>query len=498
MGKIKIIEGSNELAAASHNHLVRNHLIDPNANIDKVIQYAERRYLMTLLVSGATAGRYTAPGYTGKDTAKTRIKAVPDRELTANMSWQYRIMGRIQKATEILALVGIPTAGTVTTGGFFSLRAKDDSLYPGMNVVFPNGKIARVQSRPTGGPNNYVYQFQCKPGDTFSWITWFQGQAGAKTVFGAYSTYGERSLRGYGRVFYPDTYINHMTTQRKSISISGDANSERVVWYEYNGVKGWSYEAEIQTRMQFNLEDDFQKMWGVSNMKDANGNLLSSPTSFDQETGEPIYEGDGWLEQVRGANDFETSGSNGEATYDDFSDMITTIKKKGDSPHKIYYVMTGADGVERAAEIIGNRAIQLGMQFTMNQTMEAGGASMPIGFNFFTLNVAGQQLIFVENPQMDDVQKFPARLSNGKLRMSSTYYFMDMSPDNVGKPNMEIRARGREGINRNYVMLYKNGMTGEGQAQEAIDAKEFHILKQNMFVVYNTKTCGVLQASANA
>jgi len=498
MGKIKIYEGSNEHAAANHNHLVRNHLIDPNQNIDRVIQYAEQRYCMTLIVSGANAGRYTAPGFTGPDTVKTRIRPVPEGELTSSMSWQYKIMGRIQKATEVLALVGIPTAGTTQTGGFFSLRTKDDSLYPGMNVVFPNGKIARVMGRPTGGPGNYVYQFQNKPGDTFSWNTYFAGQSGVKTVFGGYSTYGERSLRGYGRVYYPDTYINHMTTQRKSISISGDANTEKVVWYEYNGQKGWTFEAEIQTRAQFNLEDDFQKTWGVSNMKDANGNLLSSPTSFDQETGEPIYEGDGFIEQIRGANDFETSGPNGEAMYEDFADFITTVKKKGNSMHKVFYAMTGADGMERINDIAASRALQMGMTWNITQTKEVGGASVPVGFNFNTINIAGQQIVFVENPQMDDAAKFPARLSNGKLRMSSTFYLLDMSPDNVGKPNVEIRTRGKAGINRNYVMLYKNGMTGEGAAQEAIDAKEFHILKQNMLVVYNSRTCGILTPPANA
>ena len=159
--------------------------------------------------------------------------------------------------------------------------------------------------------------------------------------------------------------------------------------------------------------------------------------------------------------------------------------------------MTGADGMERAATIIGNTALQMGMQWNVQQSGMTGGASFPVGFNFNRLNVSGQTMIFVENPQMDDLQKFPARLSNGKSRMSSTYYFLDMSPDNVGKPNIEIRTRGRAGINRNYVMLYKNGMTGEGAAQESIDAKEFHILKQNMLVVYNTKTCGILAPPAN-
>jgi len=99
---------------------------------------------------------------------------------------------------------------------------------------------------------------------------------------------------------------------------------------------------------------------------------------------------------------------------------------------------------------------------------------------------------------MDDDMKFPARLSNGNLKMSSTYYFMDLEPDNVGKSNVEIRVRGRSGVNRNMVYLWENGMTGEGTPQNPIDAKTFHMLKENLLATYNTKTCGIMTPPATA
>jgi len=107
-------------------------------------------------------------------------------------------------------------------------------------------------------------------------------------------------------------------------------------------------------------------------------------------------------------------------------------------------------------------------------------------------------MIFVENPMMDDDEKFPAKLSNGKLRMSNTFYFMDLDTDEKGRRNVEIRARGRAGVNRNIVYYWENGMTGEGTPQSPVDAKAFHMLKENLLAVFNTKTCGILTPSATA
>lgn len=506
MAKIKITQGTYNSTCTSELNLTQNHLLDPSQGFDKTIMYAEQRYLMTFLVAGAVDGRYTVPGLAEESTYRTKVGMVPEGELMDGNAWKYRIMGRIQKSCEIVgsAAVGVPTAGNAQVGGFFSIQIKDNYIVPGMNVVFHNGKMARCMERPTGAMGAYTYRFQCFPGDTFSWATWVAPQPGTKTCFGGFTTYGERSLRGYGNVHYPDSYINHMTTQRKAISISGDANANRVLWYEYNGSKGWIYEAEAQARAQFLLEDEFQKWWGKSTMKDAYGNLLAAPSMTDAETGEPIVAGDGLVEQIRGANDMDASGVDGCAVYDDFSDMIVTLKKKSNANSgKIFYAVTGADGMLNAHNRIAQLAkdgFASGYYITSpeGQNNKPGGASPAVGFNFRILNVAGNQLIFVENPMMDDEMRFPRRLNNGKLAMSNTYYIIDASPDNTGRRNVEIRARGREGINRNMVYYWSNGMTGDGKADNSVDAKSFEILKQNVLAIFNTKSCGIIQPPATA
>jgi len=501
--KIKITQGRVSEGDAQEYHLVSNHLIDPTKNIDKVIMYAEQRHLMTLLTSGARSSRYTAPGITpsGGDTVKTKIQAIPTGEMVSSNAWSYKIMGRIQKASEVVgtAAVGTPTAGTSTKGGTFKLYLKDDYHTIGMNCVFPNGEHARVMSRPQGYTGKYLYHFECFPGKTFSWATWVGSLSGRKSVFGGYSSFGERSRRGYGNFHYPDRYIQHTTKQRKSISLSGDVNANEVYWYEVNGGKGFVYEAEAQMRAQFLLEDEYRLWWGESTMRDQYGNLLSR-ASMQDEYGNDIVAGDGWVQQIKGANDLDSSGTSGMANYDDFSDMVKTLKKKKNRiSGNQWVVVTGADGMANAHDVAsgrfdsGNPLVQIQTQNDKN-----GGAEPIVGFNFKVLNIAGEQITFVENPMMDDDEKFPARLTNGNLRMSNTFYFMDLDVDQRGRNNVEIRVRGRAGVNRNMVYLWENGMTGEGKASNPIDAKAFHMLKENLLAVYSTKTCGILSPPATA
>ena len=232
--KIKITQGSVSEGDASEFHLVQNHLLDPTKNIDKVIMYAEQRHLMTLLTSGARDSRYTAPGIlpVGGDTVATKIQQIPKGEMVSSNAWSYKIMGRIQKSSEIIgtAVVGTITTATSSKGCQFKLYLKDSYMTLGMNCVFANGEHARVMSRPTGATGKFLYSFETFPGKQFTWASWVGVQVGRKSVFGGWTTVGERSRRGYGNFHYPDRYIQHTTKQRKSISLSGDVNANEVVW----------------------------------------------------------------------------------------------------------------------------------------------------------------------------------------------------------------------------------------------------------------------------
>lgn len=504
MAKIKIVEGSWNGECTTQLNLTNASMLAPDAGYDKVIQYAEPRQLMTFLTAGATNGAFTVSRTT--DAYKTRVPMIPEGELIDGKAWKYAIMGRIQKACVIVgtAVVGAITEGTSSAGGFFSLKLADDYLQPDMNAIFWNGKMAKVYGQPRKAPGHWVYTFQTFPGETFAWSTWIAPQLGEKTLFGGFSMHGERSMRGYGRAHYPDSFINHTSIQRKGIAITGDANANKVLWYMVengaNSSKGWIYWLEAQARAQFLIEDELQKWHGKSTMKDSDGNLLSTPSMIDAETGMPIYSGDGYIEQIKGANDAEASGTNGEAVWDDFADVISEVKKKTvDVGGRLFYCVTGADGmanVQKQNELHGKNYYNLTMNVSQSST--PGGADLTMGFQFTKMNVHGAQIVFVENPVFDREEIYPRRLTNGKLAQSMTYYIVDASRNQSGRPNIEIRARGRQGVNRNMVYFYLNGMTGEGTPQTSVDGKEFQMLKENMLVVYNTKSNAIISPPATA
>jgi len=503
MPQIKITRGGVSEGSINEHHLIANHLIDPTANIDKFVAYAEQRHLMTLLVSGARETGAALPGYTPKGTnaVKTDIPMVPKGELMSSKSWSYKVMGRIQKACEILgdAAIGTVVAATQTRGGSFKLKLKDNYLTMGMNAVFANGKLARVKNLPTGYEDNYVYEFETFPGETFAFATWVAVQSGTRTLFGGYTSFGERSVRGFGNFHYPDRYLQHSTIQRKSIDISGDANAEEVIWYNMGDSKGFVYEAEYQSRAQFLMEDEYRYWFGKSTMRDAYGNLLTR-ASMQDEKGDDVVAGDGWYEQVKGANDMETSGLAGAPTYDDFSDMINELKMGRDDVNGTQWIcVTGSVGRQRAQEAAMQKYNNVNLIQNLNdKNSQIGGQDVVYGYDFSRLNIASHQILFVEHPMFDDAQKFPMRLTDGTLRQSTVYYFMDFSTMNNSLKNIEIRARGRAGVNRNMVYKWEEGMTGQGKPESTVDARSYHMLKETFFATRRVKTQGILEAPITA
>jgi hypothetical protein len=291
-----------------------------------------------------------------------------------------------------------------------------------------------------------------------------------------------------------------MTIQRKSFTISGTANVQKVLHYDFQGEGGYVYEAEAQTRAKFLLEDDFQKTWGLSTMRDAStGELLAEPAMIDHESGLPLYAGDGFVEQIKGQNDMETSGIAGAPTWDDFEDWIMAAKnKRNELSSQLNYVKTGSRGLLDIQTIAyakfgaANPLVQV-----VSQGGGVGGAEVEVGYQFWKLNIAGESIVFCVDPQQDDEMKWPKRCSDGNLAMSRTFYLINAGMNN-GTRNIEILARGRGGINRNLVYLTKNGMTGDGPAQETIDAKSFHWLKENNIYVYDTRSNGIMKPPATA
>lgn len=495
-GVITISTGTYSNDCTTQNDLITNQAVYPE--IRKWIEFANRRSLFTMLTSGVVTPYGIDPSIpTDSPGASTRGTSMG----IGTDAYQFRIMGRIEKAAVVLSQVG-----STQTDGSFTLKMGDSHLKKGHVVVFggTGNFVATVMTSARSTSGGFLYDFQSNSGDTFVFATHTQS-SGTKTCFPGWTAFGEKSLRGYGESKFPDMFINHMTTQRATATISGDAGA-RVLWLNYmttkdgvdKTVRGWMPEEVAQEEAKLTIRNERLKWHGVSTMKDANGALLPTSRMTDRDTGLPITQGDGFEEQVAGGNVLTASGVTGQPTIDDYIDMMTTLKKKGNMISGYTWVMvTGADGFsnfqkEAVALGLAQNIAFMDVNEQTGATKVAGGAAKEVGYTFTKINVAGSSLICVENPMFDDPSYRPQTLSNGKSVLGSTCYFFPIGQGQDGK-NMEILHKEGNGRNRNKVTATLSGMTGSSQtAISQEDADVYAILKQDMLAVYNTQLCGII------
>jgi len=485
--KIQTIQGKFDDTVTMSNNITENALKKPF--LRDIIEYADARMLSTLIVAGAKTPWDLRTGDT--EAIKTKIGKIPADKMIGDHGMRYKVQGRIQQKSVVIAQVG-----TTGTDGTFILTMRDNLLYPGMMVKFYRDHFyARVMGTPSKVAGGWNYTF-FNGTEVFNSTTHLH-PTGESYAFGAYTSYGEGSLRGYSRSFYPSEFINHMTIQRKTMGLTGDALTD-VTWFVADGQKGWRYTKEIQLRIQFLMENEHAKWDGTSNMKDVNGNLLARSLEIDQETGYDIVRGDGVIPQIQGGNEHYGSGTDGRQTIEDVIDMVKTLEKRSNSVYgKLWYVVTGTEGYYHAQNLLRDYHVNyMGGRTTGGQTNNIGGENIPVGGNFDTFNIAGNQLIFVKNPGWDDPEKWFETSSYGYKVRENMWLFLD--PGSIERPNIEILTKGAYGINRSMVEVYINGLTGGTERPlHSVDAVSFEMLKQDMIVIYNTMTCGIIHISPN-
>lgn len=486
-GKIQINTGTWTTDCVADNDLAINSSKYPA--VRNFLEYVSQRSLSTLLTSGSV----TPFGVTNPN--KSKLPSLDKAKGIGNNGYQYNVMGRIERATAITSQVGASQPD-----GTFVLKMVENYLHKGDVVVFHGQRLqALVMTQPSGSPAmGYTYTFKTQNGTVFAWATHVAPQPGTKTCMPSYSAFGEKSLKGYGRSKFPDTFINFTTIQRKTSSITGGAASN-VLWYKYTAenaeMTGWMYQQLVQDRATWAMEDERAKWFGVSNMKNSDGSVKSTPDTFDLETGMPIITGDGWEMQVAGGNVVLGSASNGDWTLQDLKDIMAALELESDKVNGVNWVaVTGTKGYalvqELAVQLAGNQNV------TFMQNVTQDGRPVDSGYEFNTLKIAGNTITFIKHTLFDDRLMFTELDSDGFPLQSSTAFIMNIGVGN--QLNMEILHKEGNGINRSNVNAKINGMTGSNMASVTSeeDAMKYAMLKEDMLVLYNAQCCGILRKQA--
>lgn len=507
--RIQIEQKNNFLLSdINKQHLASMYLDSENGAALSLIQYAERRFVFTMLVSGgyqnggaAIAGEL--PTSIGESaTVSTKIPKIQEGTIDGS-EVKYKIMGRNKRAVPVVgaALYGTATPASATSGGFFSLVLATQEVRPNSVVEFPTGKQARVHGEPRRNPagSGFVYTFQTWPNETFVWATWMGSGNYQKTVWSSYNLVGERSRKGYMSWLLPDTYIQHTTTMRKGLNLSGHALTQAGVRkYTLNAAngkfEGFAFTSEAIMREQLNEEIDSMAWDGKSTMRDAYGNLLNSPALVD-EKGDPIYAGDGVKEQIRGSNDVLASGSDGLPTEADYDDLFTTARDRrepGDLSDLVY--VTGPKGADHLNSIYLARNKNL---YNIQTVVTPNGKKGDIPYlKTKEIEWNGETIYVVVNPSQGDKQRYgSARLANGRLAKEYEGYLLNFGKTPDGLNNIAMESVSNQYVDREYVIGKQNGMTGlKGmQAMNSVDEMSMDILTERLVIVRDPKNCGLME-----
>lgn len=281
---------------------------------------------------------------------------------------------------------------------------------------------------------------------------------------------------------YPDTYKNWLTINRRKISITGGALTD-VTWIENNGSKLWYFTAEKLFTDEFMYQLELQRWFGKTN--------YDSTTATGFKAGDSALMGDGILAQIAGSvsQNYDTA-----LTEDTLAKFISELSRNAKSPEgNEWVVFTGTEGRYQFHKAM--KDISVGETAATGGSMQSmkTGSDVSLGVNYSSYNVLGNKMTVAYCPVFDDVNAHGAD-ANGN--MSGKMVFLDFSSID-GVPNVQLVAKGADGVNRNYIKKYIPGMISPYDQKSMLaangdDAFVCQIMSESGIIVRNPLSCGVL------
>tara|TARA_R110002096_G_scaffold22670_15_gene72640 strand:- start:529 stop:2025 length:1497 start_codon:yes stop_codon:yes gene_type:complete len=495
---MKTKTGSFGVDTQASNSLVTNLLKYPEIGSTLIEQYP--RYALTYLLE--KTGRHAS------------VKVMGDK------SFEWKVLGRQSQAVTVSADYtgsAAADAGNVATrtlplvNNFLALNdVVVDSLGFVGQVTGVAGTV--VANRPTAtattdGGTGYTYTIKMQDGCA---------AMAAASVFGKIgSAFGEGSLGSSVSeyVAYPDTHKNWLTLNRSKLSINGSALTD-VTWIENNGSSLWYFTAEKLFTDEFMYQLELQRWFGRASVTDA-----ATADGFPGEAGTVAagnLMGDGILAQIEDTVTMSYDPSNaGGLTEDKLARFIAELSRNAKSPEgNEWVVFTGTEGryqFHRAMKDISvgastSSAAGAASGGTM-QSMKTG-SDVALGVNFVSYYVLGNKMTVAYCPVFDDanVHGDSATYYDGSAQsanatpgtMSGKMVFLDFSSVD-GVPNIQLVAKGADGLDRNYIKKYIPGMVNPYDQKSMLaangdDSFTCQIMSESAVIVRNPLSCGILEA----
>jgi hypothetical protein len=313
------------------------------------------------------------------------------------------------------------------------------------------------------------------------------------SAFGAGST-GDSVGENY---VYPETRKNFLTLMRKKTTITGKDATD-VTWIENNGSRLWYFTREQILMDEFMYQQELQRWYGQRSVTGTPSTYADSLSTADASI--PVI-GDGILAQIDGSNIGQYSGDLTENHITEFIGKLSLNAQNAEGNE--WVVFTGTEGRIRFHKAMRDLMVASGAGGA-GVLSDKAGKDISLGGNFTTYHALGNKITVAYCPVLDDAHVHSTTsgqngFNDDRLKESSKMIFLDMGKTN-GVANVELLAKGAEGINRSFVKKYVAGMVNpyDNKAMMAAngnDKFECHVLSESGIVVRNPLSCGILELS---
>ncbi len=323
------------------------------------------------------------------------------------------------------------------------------------------------------------------------------------------SAFGEGSLKGYQRTARNKWRINYSFITRYTLTMTGSAQKQKIANI-YNGGdqsnSAWEFAEVLRGERIFRMLNEQALRFSRSSMDPSShawyenyGTNKLTLDGFQQESGiaAPVI-GNGWIPEIQDNATFDYNPNNGLAhtMIEAITNTLAVRSPEGSSGNTFLAI----------TDRIGRTAFDAGMKKLMQYDSTAGGASnivynvttgqnMTLGFEVTTYEYLGNKFVLIEDELFNHPGLYP---TNGGLVGTGNIYILNTTPVD-GVPNFEVFSRQDRGFKRKFV----DGMTSFNPANEngnsassGFDGCSIHMLSELMAVLYDTRSCGILKASA--
>lgn len=350
-----------------------------------------------------------------------------------NVEYTMPVMGRIS-FTDTLTYTAYTSANKPGLGGaYFDIYAKTNKFTKQFGAVGPGGYRVRIMTNGEAVEGRgFRFKAQIKDPSPTAYVPYTALSAGKVWSMTAPTTSESLSRGNKSNVQGPGKLANQISFNRYTKVIAGNM-ANKVVEFEVplkggGTTKRWLPEEMRQFELTMRQMNE-EHLWESEYNRRSDGNLVMR----DYDSGEPVPEGAGVIEQVKSVN-YDTYGYN--LTLQKIKNTVSDVMDGSTDNGKMEVVLYGGDGFVDDFDIaMKSDAIANGWQLAVGERMVTGGNYLSYGKYFRQYVDTKGNRITVRNLEMfnngsyAEMQKQNGELHprTGKPMISHTGLFLDQS-----------------------------------------------------------------------